>query len=326
MTSYLAGFGALLLLAFVFLWIPGREWIRTAVAMFVLAVLASLAYIELGAWRELRINELQLLTMTSDEGTQEQREELLELLNTASVRDSRYAYLLGHRLLLDKDFTEARDQFASLRAQGTDDFNVNLSFVQSDFLARKGLLGEDARDLAWELLESNNPVLLEILVLDSLRQGDQDAFLEVWPKYSATPRGLALAESLGQPQADAELQFISEGRMDVSAGIRVELSASPGLEVPLDTVVFVIARDVSASGPPLAVRRLRFSDLPATVTLSDADAMIESRKLSDSAEIEVVARIAISGGPIAAEGDVEASSGVIRLDSELTSVKLRLAR
>lgn len=330
MTAYLLGFGALLLLAFVFLWQRSKPWLGAMIAACVIAVLACLAYIQLGAWQALRIHEIQRLTENADQASPELRQELIERLQAMVATDNsdpRYAYLLGNALLLAEDYEAARREFAQLRARGVEDLNIDLGFVQSDFLARDGVLGEEARSLAWEIVDSNHPVLLEILVLDSLRQGDQAAFLEVWPKYSTTPRGAVLAENArqasGGPQSSAN-QVLSAAEEPGGAAVRVEVSVAPGIAASADTPVFVLARDAEVAGPPLAVKRVVFSDLPLSLVLSDADAMLETRKLSQASKVEILARIARSGGPIAAEGDIEVSSGILELGPDLASVSLRL--
>ena len=45
------------------------------------------------------------------------------------------------------------------------------------------------------------------------------------------------------------------------------------------------------------------SELPVVVGLSDSDSMVEGRNLSAFPEIEVLARVSLSGGPAAASGD-----------------------
>ena len=329
MTASLVGFGALLVLAFAFLWNSSKRWLPAAVAACSITILACLSYLELGAWRELRIHELQQLTSQPDGAFPELRQEMIEHLRDMVTRDKSdpgYAYLLGHALLLEEDYVAARREFSELRDRDIKDLNVDLAYVQSDFLAGDGILDEEVRSLAWELVDSNHPVLLEILVLDSLRQGDQAAFLEVWPKYSATPRGAALAGSLGQVPGERQATAESEALVEEpgSAIVRVEITLAPETEAPDDTPVFVLARDAEAAGPPLAVKRLAFSDLPASLVLSDDDAMLETRKLSNASKVQVVARIAFSGGPIAAEGDLEASSSVIELSSNPDPIRLRL--
>ena len=49
--------------------------------------------------------------------------------------------------------------------------------------------------------------------------------------------------------------------------------------------------------------RRRLSELPAVVALGDADSMIPGRSLSAFAEFELVARVSVSGQPVAQSGD-----------------------
>ena len=324
------GFTTLLVLTIAFVWSGKSGLWRSLVALGAISLLAWLAYLELGAWRELRINDLQLKVMGEQGASPEERialRGLLEDMASDEQSDPRYAYLLGHTLLADEDYEAAREAFLGLRERGVQDLEVDISYVQSDFLARDGVLGEGVRRFARSLIDSDNPVLLEILVLDALRSNDQQAFMEVWPRYAGTPRGSALAQSLGQ---QLDLPNASEPAPDTAeslAGplIHIALSATAELEAPPDTPVFLLARDANAPGPPLAVRRFRFADLPLRVTLSDADAMLETNKISNASEVEVVARLALSGGPIAAEGDIEVSSGALRLDQGPHEIVLVLA-
>jgi cytochrome c-type biogenesis protein CcmH len=49
--------------------------------------------------------------------------------------------------------------------------------------------------------------------------------------------------------------------------------------------------------------RRRVSELPAVVALSDSDAMVPGRLLSGFPELEIVARVSMSGQPVAQAGD-----------------------
>ena len=55
---------------------------------------------------------------------------------------------------------------------------------------------------------------------------------------------------------------------------------------------------------PVAVNRMRVADLPASVVLSDDQAMMPSRLLSKFKEVQVMARISKSGNAIAQSGDL----------------------
>lgn len=71
-----------------------------------------------------------------------------------------------------------------------------------------------------------------------------------------------------------------------------------------DDTVFVIAR-APGGGPPLAVKRLKASALPAQFRLDDGDAMMPGRTLSGAAEVQLLARLSASGNPIRQPGDIE---------------------
>ena len=59
---------------------------------------------------------------------------------------------------------------------------------------------------------------------------------------------------------------------------------------------------------PLAVLRKQVKDLPFDFTLDDSLAMSPQIKLSDFAQVLVVARISTSGNPVAQAGDMEGVS------------------
>lgn len=85
--------------------------------------------------------------------------------------------------------------------------------------------------------------------------------------------------------------------------LKVKVSLAPELagKVQPDDTLFVFARAASGPPMPLAAKRLKVSDLPVEVSLSDADAMMPQLKLSNFAEIQLVARISRAGSPMAGE-------------------------
>ncbi len=89
------------------------------------------------------------------------------------------------------------------------------------------------------------------------------------------------------------------------AGISIALALSDeaAAKLPADATLFVIARDPAQPSPPIAVTPRKLSELPTVVSLSDQDAMTPGRLLSAYAEVEVVARVTLSGQPIAQAGD-----------------------
>jgi hypothetical protein len=88
--------------------------------------------------------------------------------------------------------------------------------------------------------------------------------------------------------------------------IRIAVSVDAALADKLKpgSVVFVSAREAGIPGPPLAAVRISSDDLPTTVVLSDANAMVEGRNLSSVDEVQVVARVAFGGTAVTASGDL----------------------
>ncbi len=75
-----------------------------------------------------------------------------------------------------------------------------------------------------------------------------------------------------------------------------QISATPeAAAVRLQIEVDIFARAVSGPAIPLAAKRLTVAELPAAVTLGDADAMMPQLKMSNYPEVTLVARISRQG-------------------------------
>lgn len=83
--------------------------------------------------------------------------------------------------------------------------------------------------------------------------------------------------------------------------VRVELAPSLRDKVKAQDTVFIFARASSGPPMPLAAKRVTVAQLPIEVELSDADAMMAQMKLSDFAEVQLVARVSKDGQPTRGE-------------------------
>lgn len=90
------------------------------------------------------------------------------------------------------------------------------------------------------------------------------------------------------------------------AGIEVQVSLAPELQKSAnpDDTVFVYAQALSGSPMPLAIVRKRVADLPLTVSLNDAMAMMPTMKLSNFEQVKLLARISKSGNAMKQPGDL----------------------
>jgi cytochrome c-type biogenesis protein CcmH len=118
---------------------------------------------------------------------------------------------------------------------------------------------------------------------------------------------------------------------DDSTGIEVAVSIDPSIAAELEktaspsTAVFVLARATNGPPAPLAVKRLTLADLPTTVTLSDSDAMMAQLSLSKFAEVSVLARVSISGNPIAQSGDFQSqATDIVQTPDSMQSLAVKI--
>ncbi len=115
----------------------------------------------------------------------------------------------------------------------------------------------------------------------------------------------AIDEKLAGPGAPraAVQQAQSSAAVSGTPLVQVNVTLAPSLASAAGAApLFVFVRDPGQAGPPLAVKRLE-SHFPQNVALSAADSMVPGRAFSAGQSVQVVARIARSGTPLASRGD-----------------------
>ena len=107
----------------------------------------------------------------------------------------------------------------------------------------------------------------------------------------------------GHPDTSPPVAAVTSEQGGVIVEASVSLSEAAAAAIPADSTLFLIARDPAQPSPPIAVARRKLSELPLLVSLSDRNAMVPGRNLSAYPEFELLARVSLSGGPIAQSGD-----------------------
>ena len=173
-------------------------------------------------------------------------------------------------------------------------------------------------------LEPNNPAALFYSGIASANRGDTDTAAARWEMLMglnpppeirsileqrvAEWRGVPI-ESIAPPLADTGTASPPASTAaptadpDAVVTARIALSDDALSALTSDANVFVIARDPAQPSPPIAVSRVRLSDLPTVVSLGDSQSMVAGRALSGFEEFELLARVSLSGSPAAASGD-----------------------
>ncbi|ACO79202.1 cytochrome c biogenesis protein [Azotobacter vinelandii CA] len=158
--------------------------------------------------------------------------------------------------------------------------------------------------LAGEPAEVTSLGLLGIVAFEERRFADAAGYwerlVEILPEGDPSRAAIAGGIARAREQAGAS-QGAAPAAAQVELKVSVALAPELAGKVRPDDSVFVFARAVSGPPMPLAVERLRVADLPAQVALSDADAMMPQLKLSNFAEVQLVARISRAGDPTAGD-------------------------
>lgn len=160
--------------------------------------------------------------------------------------------------------------------------------------------------------------VLQLLGADAFVSGNYQSAVTYWQQLLGITRREDDRQFLQQMITEAQQRMDTSGELPVAAeGPRVEISLSlgPDLDLPPETRVFVSARNLQQAGPPLAAKVLTVADLPAIVTLSDADA-VGPFNLSSAEEVTIVATVSLSGTADVQSGDFQARSPTLPLSDE----------
>ena len=279
-----------------------RKYLTTA--SFVLVALSTFVYSNLGEYRlpEIRGAEAVLeLSMEADEADILSWQGLLENWLADNADDAKSWYLLGHSRLKLGNFSQAAEAFANTNALVENDISVKFYWLQSRYMANKGVLDATSKSLAEEILkvDPSNDSVLEILAIAAISEGESATAIKLLNQSLS---------GLRDPRRQvATIQTIVKLRETLSPqpqGISVEVSASAGVAAQVDkaATVFVVARPVGGGMPYAAVRRPA-ALMPFLVRIDDLVSMSDTRKLSSAENFEIMVRLSASGVAQAQTGD-----------------------
>lgn len=229
----------------------------------------------------------------------------------------------GQRLLIRTYMSQERfgDAVAVLESWGArDGDNPDLMVMLADASAAQSggrLIGgpENLLDRALQLNPNHRQALWIMGYAQAQKNNARDA-IDYWQRLiplleadaAAKERVLKVIEDMRlqsglAPTSPAPVQ--AESSVASQGGIVVEVDLDPDLvaNVSPDAAVFVYAKTPSGPPMPLAVVKLKVSDLPVKIKLDDSSAMIASHTLSGQSQVTVGARVSLGGGPVAQAGD-----------------------
>ena len=167
-------------------------------------------------------------------------------------------------------------------------------------------------------LDSKDPATLSLLGMAAYQQQDWEGARGFWEAALPRASGIEADESLRDGIADVRQRL---GLPPLAVGgpqfaVTISLSNAASLLADQRATVFVFAQPVGGAGAPLAAVRLKVSELPKTIMLSDQQAMMPQNNLSSVEQVVIQARIAIGGTPQAQEGDWQGQTPVLEVDGQ----------
>ncbi|MFW5443153.1 MAG: c-type cytochrome biogenesis protein CcmI [Methylococcaceae bacterium] len=220
--------------------------------------------------------------------------------------------MLGRSYKYLKKYPLAVNSFEKAYALSGDQPELMLHYADTLVLAN-GRFTDKSSELVFKALEKlpNNIPALWLAGMAKAEQKDVPQAMQYWRKLetllqpgSGPYKQLQslMAEALAETPALGEQKQSDSGAMP---GINVEVSIAESIKSqiqPTDTV-FIYAKALTGPPMPLAILKKQVSDLPLSVILNDAMAMMPAMKLSNFDQIKVVARISKSGSAMKQKGD-----------------------
>ncbi len=249
-------------------------------------------------------------------------------------------YFLGRTYMNQERPADAAKAFARVVELAGRQPELLGQWAQAQYFAGDRQWSEQLQALTDEALQADPQELtsLGLLGIAAYEEGRYQDAVRFWEQLVA-----ALPEN--DPSREAIRGGIERARQQVDGGsgnaeageapaaastqaaalqIQVQLDPKVAETVSPEDSVFVFARAVNGPPVPLAAKRLTVGDLPATVTLSDVDAMVPSLKISSVEQVTVMARVSRTGD--ATKGEWMGQSEALETRGDKNAVRLTIDR
>jgi cytochrome c-type biogenesis protein CcmH len=296
--------------------------ILTAFAIFIVMVSSVLfLYQDMGAQDELVATQL-LNKMSNAKLTDEEQQTLKESLRKASVskpENGEWLYLYARMLYSDGQYVEGVATFkkilSTLPPEAAADRAATLvqiaqgKFYISDQTASIEIYKIIKQALAIEPGNSQGLGLAGIVAFELDRHEEAlGHWKALWFNMSSSPEAGALEQGILRIAARLEeqgkvvdLSWMKRAQVKIMVTITDELKA----QLNDGDSVFVLAKATSGPVMPLAAIKILAKDLPQEVVLDDSLGMVPGLALSKFEEVQVIARVAKGGQPMANPGDFQ---------------------
>lgn len=216
--------------------------------------------------------------------------------------------MLGNSYLQVEDYSGAVAAFEhaveiEFRQNGQTLSDLGEAVLLSDGRTLNGRAGKLFEDSL--AITPNNQKALYYSGIAAIERGDNKLAANRWEELLATSPPPDVQETLQVRIAElrGDSLLVTQHGLDLVVLVKVSLADEVADAVSPNTPVYIIARDPEQPSPPVAVVVRHVSELPAEIPLGDLDAMNPERVPSAFETLEIIARVSMSGQPLAQPGD-----------------------
>ena len=292
-------------------------------------------YSSIGASADQRI--LQLIQQASVSSDITKAAELQTELYTAVEKRAQqrpdniyYWILLAKRAIQQNDLAGAKYNYAQAIKLSPDDGYLLGQYAEILFMLANSQFTDEVLIALHKAfaIDSSNPTVLGLKGIQSFESQQWQLAITYWQEAQRQmDQNSATANALKAGIARAQKRLgIQPDQAVVSPQVEIAVSIDQSIAFNPEQSVFVALVATSGAPMPLAARKLRAGDLPITITLSNADAVMAGYNLSSASEVKAVARLSQSGSATPQTGDWEDSVNPINLSAENISVSIQISR
>ncbi len=264
-------------------------------------------------------------------GTAPTMEEILATLERRVKEqpdDAEAWFMLGRIYSGQERFGKAAEAYAQVARLTDNHPRALVAWADALAMTQGGRMSGKPYQLVRRALEQDpeDPTALWLAGQGAREEGDYQNAIYYWrqaealladrPEYVQELRDLIaaarrMAEAQGIEVEDPG-SAVAEKAQAAADGIPLEITIAPELRsrVRPDDPLFIFAKAPQGPPMPVAAIRLRAADLPARVVLDDSH-LLRGGRLADHPKLKLAARIARSGEPTAASGDLQSAEVVV---------------
>lgn len=232
--------------------------------------------------------------------------------------------ILGRTLKTMKRYTEAETALSNAYRLLPDNAMVMVELAEARlFVSGRAEISDDEQQLLESALaiDPQQQKGLWLLGMGAAQKGQYVEAIEIWQNLldlldpasgaaQTVSQQIEMASArLGQPVAGPPAATAPVAKpVAAGSGIPITLNMAPELAqgLPPSAVLFIFIHPSGGAGMPLAVKRLGSPAFPVSLTLSDSDMLRPGTSLNDFDQLDISARVSMTGTANAASGDYQA--------------------